>query len=80
MWIVFYVEGCGASSAEYRVHLAQVKSLLVGFRECYLATSLGTRPSPACEGLAPRLLSHKTWSCAANLVVESLRVQSFVAY
>ena len=24
MWIVFYVEGCGASSAEYRVHLVSV--------------------------------------------------------
>ena len=25
VWIVFYVEGCGASSAEYRVHLASVE-------------------------------------------------------
>ena len=24
MWIVFYVEGCGASSAEYSVHLVSV--------------------------------------------------------
>ena len=24
MWIVFYVEGCGVSSAEYHVHLVSV--------------------------------------------------------
>ena len=24
IWIVFYVEGCGVSSAEYRVHLVSV--------------------------------------------------------
>ena len=29
MWIVFYVEGCGASSAEYRVHLVCVQSFFV---------------------------------------------------
>ena len=29
VWIVFYVEGCGASSAEYRVHLVSVSSFLL---------------------------------------------------
>ena len=29
MWIVFYVEGYGVSSAEYRVHLVNVKSFLL---------------------------------------------------
>ena len=27
IWIVFYVESCGLSSAEYRVHLAGVNRL-----------------------------------------------------
>ena len=26
IWIVFYLEGCGVSSAEYRVHLVSVES------------------------------------------------------
>ena len=29
VWIVFYVEGCGASSAEYRVHLVSVYIFLL---------------------------------------------------
>ena len=29
MWIVFYVEGCGASSAEYCVHLVSVYIVVV---------------------------------------------------
>ena len=29
VWIVFYVEGCGASSAQYRVHLVCVESFFV---------------------------------------------------
>ena len=29
MWIVFYVEGCRASSAEYRVHLVSVYIVVV---------------------------------------------------
>ena len=29
IWTVFYVEGCGVSSVEYRVHLVSVKRVFL---------------------------------------------------